>query len=359
MDQGSIYDGSVLASFNDVIVVTINYRLGLLGFLNIPGTELTGNYGMLDQVMALKWVQKHIGSFGGNPDQVTLFGESAGGSSTDLHVLSPLSKGLFHKAIAQSGFSTTAYVTVSPEHSNKYAHFAEELNCKDKKLMLSCLRDKTVEEIIEVQGPCDYLMLGSYLPVQIVDGHFLPKKPSVLLSQGRVNRIEAVILGINRNEGVSKLHGVQPHPNVPPTRKSFLETFNKIFVMGEEANQITRDAIIYRYTNHSEPDSRENLLTSWRDLITDSWYLARAVFSAQNYAKAGIKTYLYQFSHNSKYTTHPHSIPGVFHFDEVQYMFGVPWKRNDYISEATSYTDVERGLSVSMMRLWTNFAKHG
>ncbi|XP_031554922.1 acetylcholinesterase-like [Actinia tenebrosa] len=357
--SGSLYDGSVLASYNDVIVVTINYRLGLLGFLTIPGTELTGNYGMLDQVMALKWVKENIRSFGGNPDQVTLFGNSAGGSSTDLHILSPLSKGLFQKTIAQSGFATTAYVTVSSKHSRRYAHFADKLNCKDKKQMLSCLRSVTVEEITKAQGICDYLKLGSHLPVQIVDGVFLPDKPSVLLSQGRFNPIEAVMFGANKDEGVSKLHGVHPDPNVPPSRDSFLKTFNSIFFMGEEANDITKDAILYKYTNHTEPDSKENLLKNWRDLITDSWYISRAVFSAQNYAKAGIKTYLYRFSHNSKYSTYPQPIPGVYHFDEVQYIFGVPWKHNTYVSKATSYTDVERGLSASMMRLWANFAKYG
>lgn len=357
--SGAVFDSSVLASYNDVIVVTINYRLGLLGFLTLPGTELTGNYGMLDQVMALQWVQENIRNFGGNPDQVTLFGESAGGSSTDLHILSPLSKGLFQRAIAQSGFSTTAYVTVTAKHSEKYIHFAEKLNCKDKKQILSCLRSKTVEEIIKVQSFCDYLRMGSHLPVQIVDGHFLPDKPSVLMSQGRFNPIEAVILGANKNEGVSKLHGVQPDPNLPPSREAFLKTFNDIFLMGEEVNEITRDTILYKYTNHTEPDSNENLLKSWSDLITDSWYLSRAVFSAQNYAKAGIKTFLYQFSHNSKFNIKPKPIPGVNHFHEVQYVFGVPWKHNSYISKASSYTDFERALSIMMMRLWANFAKYG
>jgi carboxylesterase type B len=355
---GGKYDGSVLASYNDVIVVTFNYRLGLLGFLNIPGTELKGNYGMLDQVMALKWVQENIGSFGGNPEQVTLFGESAGGSSTDLHILSPMSKGLFHKAIAQSGFSTTAYVTLSSKVSARYVQFSEKLNCLNKQQMLSCLRSKTTEEIIEAQGPFEFLFMGSYLPVQVVDGVFLPDKPTVLMAEGRFNKIEAVILGANRDEGVSKLHGIQPDPNIPPTRESFQKVFNKVFFLGDDGNELTKQAILYEYTNHTEPDSPDNLLKSWRDLITDSWYFARAVYSAKTYAKAGIKTYLYEFSHRSTYSTHPKS-KGIHHFDDVQYMFGMPWKPNPYVSTATSYTDVERGMSISMMRFWTNLAKYG
>ncbi|EDO25969.1 predicted protein, partial [Nematostella vectensis] len=100
--SGDVYDGTPLAAYNDVIVVTMNYRLGLLGFLHVAGTDVTGNYAMYDQILALKWVQQHIGCFGGDPSQVTLFGQSAGGASVLLLTLSPLSKGLFKRAILES-----------------------------------------------------------------------------------------------------------------------------------------------------------------------------------------------------------------------------------------------------------------
>ncbi|KAK5902475.1 hypothetical protein CesoFtcFv8_007723 [Champsocephalus esox] len=103
MGSVSTYDGSALAAYQDMVVVLIQYRLGLLGFLSTGDEHMSGNFGMLDQVEALRWIQQHIHNFGGNPDVVTIFGESAGGVSVSLLLLSPLSDGLFHHAIAESG----------------------------------------------------------------------------------------------------------------------------------------------------------------------------------------------------------------------------------------------------------------
>uniref|UniRef100_A0A3Q3JLN4 Carboxylic ester hydrolase n=1 Tax=Monopterus albus TaxID=43700 RepID=A0A3Q3JLN4_MONAL len=103
MGSASMYDGSALAAYQEVVVVLIQYRLGLLGFLSTGDEHMSGNFGMLDQVEALRWIQQHIHNFGGDPDLVTIFGESAGGVSVSLLLLSPLSDGLFHHAIAESG----------------------------------------------------------------------------------------------------------------------------------------------------------------------------------------------------------------------------------------------------------------
>ncbi|XP_056880882.1 cocaine esterase-like [Takifugu flavidus] len=103
LGSASMYSGSALAAYQDVVVVVIQYRLGLLGFLSTGDEYMSGNIGLLDQIQALKWVQEHIHNFGGDPDLVTIFGESAGGVSVSLLLLSPLSEGLFHRAIAESG----------------------------------------------------------------------------------------------------------------------------------------------------------------------------------------------------------------------------------------------------------------
>uniref|UniRef100_A0A3P8RHZ3 Carboxylic ester hydrolase n=1 Tax=Astatotilapia calliptera TaxID=8154 RepID=A0A3P8RHZ3_ASTCA len=103
LGSASTYDGSALAAYQDVVVVLIQYRLGLLGFLSTGDEHISGNFGLLDQVEALKWIQQHIHNFGGDPGLVTIFGESAGGVSVSLLLLSPLSDGLFHRAIAESG----------------------------------------------------------------------------------------------------------------------------------------------------------------------------------------------------------------------------------------------------------------
>uniref|UniRef100_A0A671N1P5 Carboxylic ester hydrolase n=1 Tax=Sinocyclocheilus anshuiensis TaxID=1608454 RepID=A0A671N1P5_9TELE len=103
LGSASVYDGSVLSAYHDVVVVLIQYRLGLLGFFSTGDEHAPGNYGLLDQVAALQWVQENIYSFGGDPGSVTIFGESAGGISVSTLILSPLASGLFHRAIAESG----------------------------------------------------------------------------------------------------------------------------------------------------------------------------------------------------------------------------------------------------------------
>ena len=135
----------------DVVVVTINYRLGVLGFLSLedPSLDVPGNAGFKDQVLALKWVQNNISKFGGDPNNVTIFGESAGGAAIHLLVLSPMTKGLFHKAIAQSGCAlnpwargTTGCAFLGP---------ALGVEPSDEKTIYNILMTKSVEEIFQIQ----------------------------------------------------------------------------------------------------------------------------------------------------------------------------------------------------------------
>jgi len=139
----SHYPAGVLATFNDVIVVSINYRLGILGFFNIPDTDYKGNYGMLDQVLALKWVQSNIARFGGDPNRVTIFGQSAGGMSVSLHLVSPLSKGLFHRAIMQSGASSSPLYCGKVTNKKQLEVFAKRINCSLGPDLVDCVRDRT------------------------------------------------------------------------------------------------------------------------------------------------------------------------------------------------------------------------
>ncbi|CAI9570774.1 unnamed protein product [Staurois parvus] len=118
---GAYYDGSALSVYENVVVVSIQYRLGILGFFSTGDNELPGNLGFMDQVAALHWVQENIADFGGDRHSVTIFGESAGGVSVSAMVLSPLAKGLFHKAIAESGFATmSSLMVMKPEDLTIY-----------------------------------------------------------------------------------------------------------------------------------------------------------------------------------------------------------------------------------------------
>ena len=143
------YDGTRLAIEGDVIVVTINYRVNVFGFLGHPALDAEGhaavNYGLMDQQAALRWVQRNIRAFGGNPDNVTIFGESAGGSSVLFQLASPAAAGLFHRGIAHSPAFVPAQATLTEAEARGH-QFAEALGCSDQSA--GCLRSRSVKDII-------------------------------------------------------------------------------------------------------------------------------------------------------------------------------------------------------------------
>ena len=144
----------------DVVVVTINYRLGLFGFVSFddPSLEVPGNAGLKDQVMALRWVQENIDKFGGDPNNVTIFGQSVGSASVHLMVLSPLAKGLFHKAIAQSGCATCPWVRASK--GAKRVAEVMGLEGTDDKTVYDNLVKKSTEEVLEIQNKMDEVCMS-------------------------------------------------------------------------------------------------------------------------------------------------------------------------------------------------------
>jgi len=122
-----LYDGKVLAAKGDVVVASMQYRVGPLGFLSLGSESAPGNVGLLDQQLALVWIHKHIADFGGDPQRVTIFGESAGAGSVGLHLLSPGSYNLFRSAILQSGTAVAPWAFVEPEVAKKRAYKLAEL----------------------------------------------------------------------------------------------------------------------------------------------------------------------------------------------------------------------------------------
>ncbi|XP_073975537.1 carboxylic ester hydrolase-like [Rhodnius prolixus] len=136
----------------DVVVVMHNYRLGPFGFISMEDDILAGNMGMKDQVMALEWVRKNIANFGGDPEQVTLIGESAGGASVSYHMYSPMSRGLFHRAISQAGTALSCWATIPPGVARSQAiYLAKKFNCSvdSSQMILDCLRTINAYELIE------------------------------------------------------------------------------------------------------------------------------------------------------------------------------------------------------------------
>uniref|UniRef100_A0A8C2MLY5 Carboxylic ester hydrolase n=1 Tax=Cricetulus griseus TaxID=10029 RepID=A0A8C2MLY5_CRIGR len=193
MGMASMYDGSKLAAIEDIVVVTIQYRLGVLGYFSTGDEHARGNWGYLDQVAALRWVQQNIAHFGGNPDRVTIFGESAGGTSVSSLVLSPMSKGLFHGAIMQSGVAMLPGL-ISHSVEVVYTMVANLSGCDqmDSEALVGCLRGKSEEELLAITK------VFKIIPA-VVDGEFFPRHPEELLVSADFRPVPSII-GINNDE---------------------------------------------------------------------------------------------------------------------------------------------------------------
>jgi para-nitrobenzyl esterase len=334
------YDGTAFAK-KGVLLVTVNYRLGPLGYLAHP--ELTaespqhssGNYGVLDQIAALKWVQKNIAAFGGDPRNVTIFGESAGSWSVNVLVASPLAKGLFHRAIGQSG-GTFGPMTHLKEDKGRLTA-AEKVGAAFAKAAgadsIKTLRALPAEKINDIftnnaEG-------RKFRTAPNVDGWVLPDEIRNIFAQGKHNDVP-VIVGSNANEMTTL--------TVPATVPKTIEDYRKRIATqyGETANDF--DAV---YPVKSDADAASAYLGVLRDV---TFTLPMRTWARRTSAGRS-KAYLYSFSHvppnpNSKYL-------GAYHAGEIAYVFNNLNPQNALLQE------VDRRLAETMSNYWVNFAKTG
>ena len=201
--HGGGYQGGTSATFpgdilalHGVVVVVIQYRLGPFGFLTTGDSAAPGNFGMLDQVEALKWVRDNIENFGGNPSKVTIFGVSAGGSSVSLHLMSPLSQGLFHQVIAESGVDLSPFaiqpVSLGLHHANK---LAQKLGCStsDHNSMAACMREKKASDVQKASETINYRFVDYLQWAPVVDKLFLHDTPQNLRKKGNFKNATMMI----------------------------------------------------------------------------------------------------------------------------------------------------------------------
>uniref|UniRef100_A0A4D5RA63 Carboxylic ester hydrolase n=1 Tax=Scolopendra viridis TaxID=118503 RepID=A0A4D5RA63_SCOVI len=200
-DGGSSLFGPFRMPLDEMIMVSPNYRLGPLGFLSTNDSSSPGNYGLLDQVEALRWVRNNIHHFGGDPDRVTILGVSAGGASVIYQMLSPLSEGLFQRAVSMSGSPLNPW-GLQKDPVYWATRLAKDVNCpiETSEEMVACLRGKTAEELI-AKGDHKIMHSDIFPFAPTVDGYFIEDHPLDILKEGKYNKNVPLIMGATRDEG--------------------------------------------------------------------------------------------------------------------------------------------------------------
>ncbi|KAI1899338.1 hypothetical protein AGOR_G00060760 [Albula goreensis] len=353
---GNMIDGSILASYGNVIVVTINYRLGVLGFLSTGDQAAKGNYGLLDQIQALRWIKENIQAFKGDPKRVTIFGSGAGASCVSLLTLSHYSEDLFQKAIIQSGTALSSWA-VNYQPAKYTRMLAEKVGCNmlDTIDLVECLQNKNYKELIEQNiTPAKYHI--AFGPV--IDGDVIPDDPQILMEQGEFLNYD-IMLGVNQGEGFKFVDGiVDSEDGVSANDFDFAVSDFVDHLYGyPEGKDTLRETIKFMYTDWADKENPETRRKTLVALFTDHQWVAPAVATADLHAQYGSPTYFYAFYHHCQSDMKP-SWADSAHGDEVPYVFGIPMiGPTDLFNCNFSKNDVM--LSAVVMTYWTNFAKTG
>jgi para-nitrobenzyl esterase len=339
------YDPSNLVA-EDVVVVTINYRLGELGFLAHSALAAespdgaSGNYGLLDQQAALRWVQRNIRAFGGDPDNVTIFGESAGGLSVHSQLASPLAAGLFHKAIVESG----AYSLVQPSLSTAEAAgatFAASAGCADPSTAAACLRSLPVAAILAHQSA------GTMVPN--LDGFVLPQTVGSAFTTGVFNRVP-VIEGSNHDEWRLFVAQTEATTGTSLTSADYIPAIAATLgVSAFAANFI--GTVGYPLAAYSSPS------VALGAVGTDVVFACNARLSSRLLSQY-VPTYQYEFNDPNAPMLFfpPSSFPtGAYHASELQYIFDIL----ETPVSSPGLTLAQEQLSGTMVGYWTQFARSG
>ena len=330
-----------------VVLVSINYRLGALGMLAHPALtaesphHASGNYALLDQIAALEWVRRNIARFGGDPTNVTVFGESAGGVNICFLMASPLARGLFQRGILESNVCSDYIIPELKDPANYTSHYEGGVSTSEEKgirLMralgipdspdaLAQLRSKTPKQIMDVPG---------FIASHTIDGWVLTDQPAITFAQGRQTRVP-VIVGSNSDEGTNRVEEIM---NTSPTLANY-----KAFVKNEFLDYA--DEVFRMYPATTDAEARAAAIA----FVTDYGFGNGVHVFARDMTRAGHKTWFYHFTYPGK---GKHSGRGAFHGLELYFVQGAlrqsRWGEPD--AEDKKLMDIMSGY-------WTQFAKSG
>ncbi|XP_068429926.1 bile salt-activated lipase-like [Clinocottus analis] len=354
-----LYSGQEIADRGNVIVVTLNYRVGSLGFLSTGESDLPGNYGLWDQQAAIAWVHRNIRSFGGDPDNITLFGESAGGASVSFQIITPHNKGLIKRAISQSGVATCPWaINKNPRR------FAEEVavkvGCPTDQTMVSCLKVTdpvalTLAGSLSWSSSPDHPIVSNLVLSPVIDGDFMPDEPTKLFH----NAAEVdYIAGVNDMDG-HLFTGLDVPSINSPLVNTPIDDMKRLLSSYIQQGKAALDQGISTYTSTwgSNP-SGETIKKTIVAIGTDYIFLVPiqvALYLHAATATTGL-TYSYLFSEPNRMGGIARPYPswmGADHADDLQYVFGKPF------TTPLAYWPRHRDVSRYLIAYWTNFARTG
>ncbi|XP_049957497.1 venom carboxylesterase-6-like isoform X1 [Schistocerca serialis cubense] len=359
VDGGGTAYGPDFLMNHDVVLVTINYRLGPLGFLSTEDAASPGNFGLKDQVAALRWVRENIEAFGGDPGSVTIFGESAGGASVHYHMLSPLSKGLFHRAISQSGVSVTPWGVPRPGGLQKAQKVAALVGCptEPSAALVDCLRSVDDYKIVNTTPQFTEWFFSPLIPFRpAVEGEgedsFLPKHPLDLKPHTAV----PWITGATHDEGYLFAAASIANKQILEDLKQDGERLLPLSLSydGEpQADLVTKKIKDFYFSNGELSASKLS------ELYTDGLFIWNADEAVRKY-KDTAPVYYYLLSYRGKYrmTKAFGGVDldlGVSHADDLFYLFS----NNPYYPTSGDMPEKDYEVVKAMTKLWTNFAKTG
>ncbi|XP_034443060.1 fatty acyl-CoA hydrolase precursor, medium chain-like isoform X2 [Hippoglossus hippoglossus] len=351
LGSASIYDGSALAAYQDVVVVMIQYRLGFLGFLSTGDEHMSGNFGLLDQVEALRWTQQHIHNFGGDPDSVTIVGESAGGVSVSLLLLSPLTEGLLHRGIAESGTAAMDTILISdPLPMAQMVANRSGCSLESTEKISHCLKNLDFNSVVTIAKD-ETLRFGVN-----VDGHFLNQTVNEIFLKKEFPTVP-LMTGVNNDEGGWLLPSFMCPPNWTEglDREQVVNVILMFF--SDPKTAIIRDMILDEYIGTGE--DRVKNRNGFTQLLGDMLFNIPAIKTANAHRDAGAPVYLYEYHHApSALKAKRPSFVGCDHGDEIFTVSGFCFTTT-HVKLLDKCPEEEEDFSRIMMSYWGNFARTG
>ncbi len=341
----SMYNPAPIVATGKAIVVELNYRLGPFGFLALPGLDnespahTSGDYALMDQQAGLRWVQRNIGAFGGNPDNVTVFGESAGGNSVCQQLASPLAAGLFERAISESG--SCAGEGLQPVSKatmvQRSEAFATRVGCPDPATMVACLRALPASKLLS--DPSTQLNGLGATWVPDVDGYVEPHTLQDAWSSGAYDHVP-MLVGSNLNEGRLFVFLFDELPHLSALTPAEYDAYAQQ-TFGSNASSVLAQ---YPVSAYGAADLAKGAL------VTDGYFACPAEYVASHATATGGQVWRYEFEDpNPPFSNVDPFMPlGDMHFSEVPYLFDVG-----------TLTSSQSALSSQMVSAWTNFASTG